>query len=202
MNPWKTLPGPAPGVVAGLLVNLGAGAGEIVLWGMGLQSCLQERRVGLPKQYPCLDLQQSSSCGTCRAALPPSAQRGARKSETPSQKLGRETHSAVLQLAQLSKMHGQVLRVVRREEAQAARTELPAALQRPAPAPPPASDAPGLARHLAIADIQARLPVSSCSRCLRKWDDLCTADKAAVAALHGRCTVVQWVLRVAPHPAE
>lgn len=48
----------------------------------------------------------------------------------------------------------QVLRVVQREGAQAARAELPAALQRPAPAPPPASDALGLARHLAIADIQ------------------------------------------------
>jgi len=58
-----------------------------------------------------------------------------------------------------------VLRTVGRDQADAARAELPAALQRPAPAPPPAADALGLARHLAVADIQAR-PPSVSPRCL------------------------------------
>ena len=52
----------------------------------------------------------------------------------------------------------QVLRVIPREEPAALRDEVPSALRRPAKAAPPAVDAAGLARHLAVAELQVSAP--------------------------------------------
>lgn len=50
----------------------------------------------------------------------------------------------------------QVLRVLSRHEGESGRTELPYALRRPQRPSAPQMDALGLARHLAVSDVQVR----------------------------------------------
>ena len=62
----------------------------------------------------------------------------------------------------MSALHAQVLRVLSRDGGDAGRADLPYALRRPQRPAAPTMDALGLARHLAVSDVQVRHITCSC----------------------------------------